>query len=354
MNRPETAARPIDRAAALLRPLLRAVLLRALRAPRLAHDPPIDRRSAPDATLEPMRWQGARGQHLAAWLLVPRRPDAGPPRPLDRAEPERGFPERVSVDSDGPDGGKRPRDTSDAGRPGRAATAPPDHGLPAVLALHGWGANASTMWPLVDPLLRAGFAVMLLDASCHGDSGDEAFTSLPRFAEDLADAATRLAGHPGIDGRRIALVGHSVGAAAALLHAARTAAAPPAHAPAVAAVVSLAAFAHPEAMMRRWLAQYPIVPRRLADAILAEVQDVIGTPFDAIAPLRTIAQLRCPVMIVHGREDATVPAEDARRLHRARPDAQLLLIPGDHDLRDALQPHAARIVRFLRAASGAG
>ena len=29
---------------------------------------------------------------------------------------------------------------------------------PAVLVLHGWGANAATMWPLVAPLHAAGFA----------------------------------------------------------------------------------------------------------------------------------------------------------------------------------------------------
>ncbi|HSO43890.1 MAG TPA: hypothetical protein VLQ47_00010, partial [Rhodoferax sp.] len=54
---------------------------------------------------------------------------------------------------------------------------------PAILVMHGWGANASMMLPSVPPLAGAGFAVLLLDARCHGASGDEAFTSLPRFAQ---------------------------------------------------------------------------------------------------------------------------------------------------------------------------
>ncbi len=291
-------------AASLLRPVLRRALLRALRAPRLAHDPPLARAPLEGARLTELRVRGARGQSLAAWLILP-----------------------------------------DRRAPGADAHA---RGVPAVLALHGWGANASTMWPLVDPLVRADFAVMLLDASCHGDSGDEAFASLPRFAEDLAEAARALAVQPGVDARRIGLVGHSVGAAAALLHAAR--AGPGPLAPAARAVVSLAAFAHPEEVMRRWMTQRRLPAGRLAQAIVDEVQHVIGTTFDEIAPLHTIALARCPVMIVHGRDDATVPPGDARRLHRARPDAELLLVPGDHDLRDALTPHAPRIVRFLAAA----
>jgi dipeptidyl aminopeptidase/acylaminoacyl peptidase len=307
---PGARLRPSRLAAPLLRPVLRRALLRALRAPRLAHDPPLVCRPLAGATLTPLRVRGARGQTLAAWLIVP-----------DRRGPGRDEPPR---------------------------------GVPAVLALHGWGANASTMWPLVDPLVRAGFAVMLLDASCHGDSGDEPFSSLPRFAEDLAEAAAVLAAHPAVDARRIGLVGHSVGAAAVMLHAARAGSAPARDGvPPVGAVVSLAAFAHPEEVMRRWMAQRRLPAGRLAEAIVAEVQQVIGTGFDAIAPLRTIALARCDVMIVHGLDDATVPVDDARRLHRVRADAELLLVRGDHDLRDALAPHAPRIVRFLDAALAA-
>jgi alpha-beta hydrolase superfamily lysophospholipase len=40
--------------------------------------------------------------------------------------------------------------------------------MPAVLTMHRWGANAATLWPVVPPLHAAGFAVLLLDARCHG------------------------------------------------------------------------------------------------------------------------------------------------------------------------------------------
>jgi len=48
---------------------------------------------------------------------------------------------------------------------------------PAVLVMHGWGANASMMLSSAAPLSNAGFAVLLLDARCHGASADEALTA---------------------------------------------------------------------------------------------------------------------------------------------------------------------------------
>jgi len=127
------------------------------------------------------------------------------------------------------------------------ATGPGPH--PAVAVVHGWGGNAETMLPLAAPLHAAGFAVLLFEARCHGRSEEDSFASLPRFAEDCAAAVDWLRIHAGLGSGTnagIALVGHSVGAGAALLAAARD--------PGIAAVVSIAAFTHPEAMMRRWFA----------------------------------------------------------------------------------------------------
>jgi fermentation-respiration switch protein FrsA (DUF1100 family) len=77
---------------------------------------------------------------------------------------------------------------------------------------------------------------------------------------------------------------------------------------------------------------------------------VIGVSFDDIAPLATLARVRCPTLLVHGRADATVPVDDAQRLLAVCGHARLLLVDGDHDLRDALGPHAQALVGFLRAA----
>ena len=117
---------------------------------------------------------------------------------------------------------------------------------PAVVVMHGWGGNAASLLPLAPRLHDAGYSVMLLDARCHGESDDDSFASLPRFAEDIEAGIDWLVSVAGIQRDALAVIGHSVGAGAALLAASRQSS--------VRAVVSLAAFAHPARMMRRWLA----------------------------------------------------------------------------------------------------
>ncbi len=45
-------------------------------------------------------------------------------------------------------------------------------------------------------------------------------------------------------------------------------------------------------------------------------------------PCRAIAAIRCPVMLIHGSDDTTVPVSESQDLHRARPDADYLVIQG--------------------------
>lgn len=290
-----------------LRKLAHVAIQRGLRAPRLAHAQGPDAR-LPANQVHEVHIPGPRGRQLFAWWVLPMQASPQtPPQPPPQT-------------------------------PSQAA-APP---LPAVLVMHGWGANAAMMWPVVPPLHEAGFAVLLIDARCHGRSDDEAFTSMPRFAEDIAAGLAWLRRQPEVAGDRLALLGHSVGAAAALLHASR-------HHD-VRAVLSLSAFAHPREVMRRWMTEKRVPYPVLGWYVLRHVQRVIGASFDDIAPLNTLPRLRCPVLLVHGRNDTVVPAGDAQRLRATSPHAKLLLVHGDHDLRDALAPHAAALTDFLRHA----
>ncbi len=226
--------------------------------------------------------------------------------------------------------------------PGKAA-AP----APGVVVLHGWGANAEMMLPLARPLQAAGLTVLLIDARNHGASDGDSFSSLPRFAEDLDAAITWLKTQPEADPRQIAVMGHSVGAAAALLSAARR--------DDLAGVVSLAAFVHPDAMMRRWLAAKRIPYLPLGWYVLRYVQHVIGHRFDAIAPVNSIVRIRCPVLLVHGAEDSTVPVGDAHAIHARRPGewVRLRILPGEHAATDELERHSGELIAFLHEAFAA-
>lgn len=217
-------------------------------------------------------------------------------------------------------------------------------GSPTLVILHGWGGNAETMLPLVPPLHGAGFALLLIDARNHGRSDADTFSSLPRFAEDLDHALDWLKVRRAVNPDRLGVVGHSVGAAAALLAASRR------HD--LAAVVSIAAFAHPAGMMRRLLKSWRIPYLPFGWYVLGYVQRVIGYRFDDIAPLNTIARVRCPVLLVHGTEDATVPVAEAELLHArlARGQGRLLLVKGSHDSYGELDRQIGDVIDFLDSA----
>ena len=88
---------------------------------------------------------------------------------------------------------------------------------PAIVLLHGWGGNASTLLPAAQTLHQAGYAVLLPESRNHGRSDRDSHSSLPRFAQDLDSALDWLRVQPGIDATRLSALGHTVGAAAVLL-----------------------------------------------------------------------------------------------------------------------------------------
>jgi len=212
---------------------------------------------------------------------------------------------------------------------------------PAVVALHGWGGNAENLLALARPLHDAGFRLLLIDARCHGRSDEDSFASMPRFAEDLGHAIDWLKGRDDIDPQSIAAIGHSVGAGATLLSASRR--------NDIAAVVSIAAFTHPVTMMRRWFASKGIPYRPIGWLMLRYVEWVIGHRFDDIAPVNTIRQVRCPVLLVHGAEDTTVPVSEAHAIHAARSGdhVQLKVVVGSHDDYADLDRELPVLVGFL-------
>jgi fermentation-respiration switch protein FrsA (DUF1100 family) len=118
----------------------------------------------------------------------------------------------------------------------------------------------------------------------------------------------------------------------------------------VRAVVSLSSFAHPNEVMGRLLSDLHLPYPLFGWYVLRHVQRVIGARFDDIAPLHTVTRACCPVLLVHGRDDTTVPFGDARRIAAARHDVCLLPVDGGHDLREALPPHAGRLIEFLTGA----
>ena len=215
---------------------------------------------------------------------------------------------------------------------------------PTVVLLHGWRGNASNLLPAAQALHQAGFAVLLMESRNHGRSDRDDHSSLPRFAEDLDSAIDWLKALPRVDPTRIVALGHSVGAAAVLLSASRR--------QDLAAVVSIAAFAHPEQLMRRWFALRFVPYWPFAWLINRSLERVIGVSFDAIAPVNTVAIATCPVLLVHGRHDTVVPITDAHRIRQRGNERNVTLLEcdGTHEAFDDVVGITRDILDFVAGA----
>jgi len=101
----------------------------------------------------------------------------------------------------------------------------------------------------------------------------------------------------------------------------------------------------------------PSTPAWLQEGVLRYVEWIIAHRFDDIAPLHTIGRLACPVLIVHGRQDETVPFSDAVEIARAAGHANVELLgieDAGHDSVEKIEQHGVELLDFLTRAGLVG
>ena len=150
----------------------------------------------------------------------------------------------------------------------------PAASLPTVLALHGAGGNVAGMERYAGTLAAQGFAVYLLHyfdrtGTVYADK-PTILRNFPLWMKTLWDAISFVEKQPQVDGKRIALLGFSLGAYLSLANSA-------------------------------------IDPR-----VHAVVEFFGGMPKEMNLFMRRL----CPVLILHGEADATVPVAEAYALQK--------------------------------------
>ena len=196
-----------------------------------------------------------------------------------------------------------------------------------VILCHGMESSKESLKliRLGDSLSRAGFTVLRFDFTGAGESsGEFECITCTRHVEDLA-AAHALLKERGL--AQVGVIGSSMGGTTALMYAGG--------AEGVAALVTLAGPIDPRELIERdfppkaialWRAQGFIEfnGHRLNTDFLEEAM--------TIDVAETVARITCPVLVIHGDADATVPVEQGRALHAALPgEKELCILPGaDH------------------------
>ena len=247
-----------------------------------------------------------------------------------------------------PDGAYRASDVSIHAAQGHALAGTltkPLHGklVPAAVLITGLGPaernGGSPPWmplqDLADALTRAGIAVLRVDDRGIGKStGDHAPSTTYDEADDVQTEVAWLRAQPGIDPKRIALVGYSEGSLIDLMVASKD--------PSIAAIVSLDGTGVPGAQLAREQTEQAVLhdPSIPAADREKEVEKELAEPltprervFLTIDPLMYAGLVHCPALILHGGSDITVPVRSAEKIANAirsngNPDVTVRIIPG--------------------------
>jgi len=184
--------------------------------------------------------------------------------------------------------------------------------VPAVVALHGAGGDVQGMDKAAALLAAQGFAVYVLHFfdRTGTESADKAtiLGNFPIWMKTLWDAITFVEKQPGIDAGRIALLGFSLGAYLSLANAS--------------------------------------IDRR----VQAVVEFSGGLPREMKLFMRRL----CPVLILHGEADSTIPVSEAYNLQRLLEEKgiayEIKIYPGtDHGFENEIWRDAGlRSLQFLR------
>ncbi|MGH8480642.1 MAG: alpha/beta hydrolase [Gammaproteobacteria bacterium] len=185
---------------------------------------------------------------------------------------------------------------------------------PIALCVHRWGGLAAQMTPFVEPLVGAGFRVVAFDAPVHGASGGKVSDPIA-FAQAIGAVV-------GAVGPVSAVIGHSLGAAAALL-AARDGVLRPER------LVLLGGYAHFDLVMHKMKALFAVsrpVLERAFQRLFGEYSHRVDR--DRFSPVAALRLLECPTFVLHDHDDEVVPVSHAEQLFAAAKSGALVRTRG--------------------------
>jgi pimeloyl-ACP methyl ester carboxylesterase len=215
---------------------------------------------------------------------------------------------------------------------------------PIAVLVHGWTGTASVMLTLAEPLLEAGQPVVAFDVRSHGRSERAPAVTVRHFRDDLMRVVEHV--REIRPGRRVAVVGHSLGGAAGILACARGA-----------PIDGLALMAAPADLFETTASFFS--DRGLPGGFLTRLFHPswrlrAGESFRGLDPEARARELgeSLPVTIVQGGQDTRVPPAQAQRLARALGTA-VVLVPdaGHRDILTAAPAHD-ELIRFLGSLPG--
>jgi pimeloyl-ACP methyl ester carboxylesterase len=183
---------------------------------------------------------------------------------------------------------------------------------PAVILSHGWGGRGGRLaTAYVAALVGSGFTAVTFDAPGHGDS-DGRLSSMPEFARALLAVAGEV-------GSPFAVIAHSMGGAATALAMSRGMR--------LERAVFIAPAAGPGHYVKQFAAALAVGPSAMA-VMRRRSEKRIGFRWSELHVPNLVARFDVPLLIVHDRDDPTVPWGEGAAIAAAWPGAELVTTTG--------------------------
>jgi len=168
---------------------------------------------------------------------------------------------------------------------------------PAIILIHGWGRNRGRMISRARTYGYHGYTTILFSVRDHGNSDKEITgMNIVRFSQDL-DSCVNWWGKP------VIITGHSIGAGATLIVAARN--------PLVKAVIAEASpYAFPHSLkyvygpVLKWLT--PLLMPGITLLTLIKFRKHSRQEF---SPLEAASRITVPTLLIHGKDDEILPSK---------------------------------------------
>ena len=187
---------------------------------------------------------------------------------------------------------------------------PPRNGA-VIIYVHGYAGNRSAFLDEAKWLAGQGYGALLFDLRHSGESEGTLTTLGLREVNDVQGAVNFVLAQPGVDARRIGLMGISMGGATAILSAARI--------PQISAVVAESAYASLQDSLGVTFKQMTgLPPFPLAPLVIFFGEREAGIKMLEVSPVAEIAAISPrPILLVHGGRDDIIPVANLYALFAA-------------------------------------